>query len=169
VQEQRERTPTRGDVLRRVHQGTLAAFPYRARLRRSKQSWRRRPASVVNSQAVGPLLLARAGHSPFPFPLFFLSVSDERVAAGLEHDDILRLHTPFLQSSNQSAAGFGHSVPTHIASVIAEYVRYERLATVAVTSRNHSRLVESLRAHPWPRVREYAPALGAEIVAASNV
>ena len=92
------------------------------------------------ADAVAPLLLAMCGREGST-PLFITADS------GLE----------VVESAYDFVAGQlvrrAHAVPVPdaIARLIAGYVDFERMAAIAVESRERSDLVEALRSHPWVR------------------
>ncbi len=113
------------------------------------------------SQAVGPLLIAMAGQgTEIPF---FLSTPHGSYTSLLEPSDVVETAHQWIggQVLRSPLAG---ALPEHVVENLVPFVRFERTATEAITSRKCSILVEALSLHPWTRENVHLESMANEIV-----
>jgi 6-phospho-beta-glucosidase len=117
------------------------------------------------SQAVGPLLIAMAGHR-IDIP-FFLSTPHESYTSLLEPSDIVETAHQWL-GGTLLRSPLHSKPPSHVVEQLLPLVRFERVAAEALTTRNRTVLVEALSVHPWTRGNVPLECLANEIVLQNN-
>ena len=113
------------------------------------------------SQAVGPLLMAMAGHrTEIPF---FLSTPHGTYTPLLGSNDVVETAHQWVGGRLLRSPLTG-TPPEHVVENLLSLVRFERTATEAITSRNLSLLLEALSLHPWTRENTHLKSMANEIL-----
>jgi 6-phospho-beta-glucosidase len=117
------------------------------------------------SQAVGPLLLAMAGHR-IDIP-FFLSTPHGSYTSLLEPSDVVETAHQWVDGTLLRSPLNG-AFPEHVVEQLLPLVKFERVATEAITTRNRPLLVEALSMHPWTRGNVHLESIANDIVLRNN-
>jgi alpha-galactosidase/6-phospho-beta-glucosidase family protein len=117
------------------------------------------------TQAVGPLLLALAGHR-VEIP-FFLSGENGAYVPSLAPDDIIECRQHWSEGGLLRSP-LTSEPPKHVVENLVPFVQFERIATEAIMSRNTALLKEALSLHPWTKGHARLPSIVDEIVTAND-
>jgi 6-phospho-beta-glucosidase len=162
IREQHSQLVSRAEQLRRLADAAMQAYlsGTRAEIAAVIAS---RPAPWY-SDSIAPLILSLTEHaSRFHF---FLSVQNDHWSPGFRPDDILEI--PFLWSGGELIRKRRVKCPPgEIVETLQSFVRYERLAALAIVSRDVRLMESALRAHPWISGAEQAKGLAEAIVSQS--
>lgn len=153
-----QKTP-RAEVLRSVQNRSYQAY-WNGQVSEIASALEAR-ATPWYKEAVGPLLLARAGQQ-VEIP-FFLSARNGTYVSFLAPNDIIECRHHWVEGGLLRSPLIGKP-PQHVIENLVPVVQFERAATEAIMGRSTRLLRDALSVHPWTRDHAQLESIVDEIV-----
>jgi 6-phospho-beta-glucosidase len=163
LSEQMSQKTPRAEALRKLRDEAYRAYE-KGEVRAVASTLEQR-ATPWYSQAVGPLLMAMVGQrTEIPF---FLSTPHGSYTSLLGPSDVVETANQWVEGRLLRSPLAG-TPPEHVVENLLPFVRFERIATEAITSRKLTLLVEALSLHPWTRENVHLESMAKEIVVGND-